>query len=158
MKKNPGLKNQFRDMIRLEGAWLYLLPFILYVLAGDAAGIIPGIPPDQRIYLGYIFRTAVVGLVLFKIRTRYPELSKIHRTIDPSALALGLVIFIVWVGLEGRYPAPFSPEVHYDPTIFSGPLMWLLILIRLVGSVMVAPVIEELFMRSFLIRYAVNPE
>lgn len=158
MTKNSGLKNQIRGVVRLEGAWLYVVPFVLYVLAGDVAGIIPGIPRDYQIYIGYTFRTALVGGVLLKSWTRYPELSKRYRTIDPSSLALGAAIFIIWVGLEGRYPTPFSPGAHYDPTPFSSPFRWLLILIRLIGSVLVAPLIEELFMRSFFIRYAVNPE
>ncbi len=62
----------------------------------------------------------------------------------------------MWVGLEGLYPVFPSTGAHYDPTTFDTAVFGFLILTRFAGSVLVAPLIEELFCRSFLMRYAVD--
>ncbi len=49
-----------------------------------------------------------------------------------------------------------STGVHYDPTIFDTTAFGFLILARFAGSVLVAPLIEELFCRSFLMRYVID--
>jgi len=68
-----------------------------------------------------------------------------------------VVICLLWVGLEGLYPVFSSTDVHYNPAIFDTPVFGFLVLVRFAGSVLVAPLIEELFCRSFLMRYAVDP-
>ena len=51
-----------------------------------------------------------------------------------------------------------SADIHYDPAIFDTAAFGFLVLAGFAGSVLVAPLIEELFYRSFLMRYAVDPE
>jgi len=143
---------------RLEGAWRYVLPFAFYVLAGSITRILFVGLDEYHVYIAYAMRTAVVGYILFKSINRFSELSKKYRKLDCTALLTGVTIFIMWVGLEGHYPTFFSPDSYYDPTIFSASMAAFLILIRLLGSVLVAPLIEELFIRSFLIRYIIDPK
>jgi CAAX protease family protein len=141
---------------RLEGAWRYVLPFAFYVSAGTITRILFIGLDEYHVYIAYAMRTAVVGYILFKSINRFSELSKKYRKLDCTALLTGVAIFILWVGLEGHYPTFFSPDSYYDPTIFSTSMAVFLILIRLLGSVFVAPLIEELFIRSFLIRYIID--
>lgn len=143
---------------RLEGAWIYVLPFVFYVLVGDLTRLLFVGLDEYHIYIGYTIRTAVVGYILFKSRTRYSELSRKYHKLDSTALFIGIIIFILWVGLEGHYPTLFSSDTYYDPTTFNTSIATVLILIRLVGSVLIAPLIEELFVRSFLMRYIINPK
>jgi CAAX prenyl protease-like protein len=145
-------------VLRMEGAWKYIVPFALYMFAGDLARFVfPGYE-QYHIYIGYTLRTFLIGFVLWNARSMFSELSKSHSIFDSTAVLFGITIFAIWVGLEGLYPQFFSAEAHYDPTIFGSALMIVLILVRFVGSVLVAPVIEELFMRSFLLRYIINPK
>ena len=150
------VNRRLRSIRRLEGAWRYVIPFVFYIFAGDITRLLFIGLDEYHIYIGYIIRTIVVGYILFKSLNLYPELSKRYRKIDSTTLFTGLTIFILWVGLQGQYPTFFSSDTYYDPTIFDTYIAIFLILIRLIGSVLVAPLIEELFIRSFFIRYIIN--
>jgi CAAX prenyl protease-like protein len=149
---------QIKAVMNLEGAWRYIIPFGFYIFIGDLTRILFRGLDDYHIYLGYILRTVIVGFILFKFRKKYIELSNIGGVFDGMAILLGTIIFALWIGLEGRFPTIYSSNIHYDPTNFTREVMMLLILIRLLGSVLVAPIIEELFIRSFLMRYIIDPD
>ena len=154
-----GVHRRLRRIWRKERAWRYVIPFALYVFAGDIARLLfIGLDDldEYHIYTGYVIRTIAVGYILFRSIGQYPELSKKYRKIDSTTLLTGLAIFIMWVGLQGRYPTFFSSDTYYDPTIFDPYIAVFLILTRLIGSVLVAPLVEELFIRSFFIRYIIN--
>jgi uncharacterized protein len=74
--------------------------------------------------------------------------------------ALGLVVTVLWVGLDGRYPAlPLQgSRVGFDPHQLAGPAQLGFLAIRFFGLVVVVPLVEELFWRSFLIRWIVAPD
>ncbi|MFV2040727.1 MAG: CAAX prenyl protease-related protein [Candidatus Hydrothermarchaeales archaeon] len=147
-----------KQMFAMEGYWRYLVPFAVYLFAGSIVSLfLPGLE-EYHLYISYTLRTVVVGLLLWKVRHRFTELADKKLLIDPTALVLGTTIFLVWIGLEGRYPLFTSSDVHFNPTDFEGTLTLLLILMRFIGSVLVAPVIEELVMRSFFIRYIISPK
>ena len=65
------------------------------------------------------------------------------------------MIIIIWISLEFLNKGNTSA---YNPAIYTGYLFYLLILIKIIGMVIVAAMIEELFMRSFLIRALINPK
>jgi CAAX prenyl protease-like protein len=115
--------------------------------------ILPGFE-EYHIYITYCLRTIAVGYILIRYRSLYTELARWQ--IDGTSVLIGVVIFLLWVGLEGLYPLFSSADVNYDPTIFDTTAFGLLILMRFAGSVLVAPLIEELFCRSFLMRYAID--
>jgi CAAX prenyl protease-like protein len=86
-------------------------------------------------------------------RGAYPELSG-YRVDARSALdlAAGLAIAALWVGPYVAFPAlergaPFDPELLGDSRALT-------LGVRLVGFALLTPFIEELFVRSFLIRFA----
>ena len=50
--------------------------------------------------------------------------------------------------------AAFNPySFNWHPAV-----VWALIAVRLIGAVIVVPVMEELFWRSFLLRYIINSD
>ncbi len=51
-----------------------------------------------------------------------------------------------------------SASSHYDPSVLGIGMLIVLLSIRLVGSVLVAAFIEELFIRSFLLRVLIDPD
>src|SRR5947209_7974069 len=69
--------------------------------------------------------------------------------------------YVALGGLDGRYPPrPFlsSQRVAFDPTrLAPGPRFGFLV-VRMLGLVVLVPVIEELFWRSFLIRWLIDPD
>jgi uncharacterized protein len=89
-----------------------------------------------------------------------------------EALACGVAVFGLWVGLDGLYPklddlmvrvglskAKAAPVWNPHLTFGAGAGMaWFFILVRLAGSSLVVPPLEEVFFRSFLYRYIDNPD
>ncbi len=154
IKRNHTRCDLLEKLWHLDGAWRYAFPFAIYLVMADLTRVIlPGFG-GYHIYIAYCMRTVAVGYILIKYRSLYTELARWR--LGGISVPIGVVIFLLWVGLEGRYPVFSSADVHYDPTIFDTAAFGFLVLMRFAGSVLVAPVIEELFCRSFLMRYAVD--
>jgi CAAX prenyl protease-like protein len=105
-------------------------------------------------------RVAAPGalLALFAWRGSFPELRG-YRVRSPGALAdglFGLAIAVLWVGpylALDALPRP-APGEGFDPSApFGESGRSLALAVRLVGFAGVTPFVEELFVRSFLIRY-----
>ncbi|MEA1893838.1 MAG: CAAX prenyl protease-related protein [Euryarchaeota archaeon] len=157
IQRNHACHNLLEKLWYLDGAWKYIFPFAIYLVMGDLTrAILPGAFEEYHIYVTYCLRTIAVGYTLIRYRSLYTELGKWR--LDGTSVLIGVIICLLWVGLEGLYPVFPSTDVHYDPTIFDTPVLGFLVLVRFAGSVLVAPLIEELFCRSFLLRYVIDPE
>jgi len=153
--RNHARYDLLEKLWHLDGAWKYVFPFAIYLMMGDLTHVILlGAFEEYHIYITYCLRTIAVGYILIRYRSLYTELARMR--LDATSILIGVIIFILWVGLEGRYPLFSSADVHYDPTIFDTPVFGFLVLMRFAGSVLVASVIEELFCRSFLMRYLID--
>ena len=129
--------------------------FNILVASELVRGLLAGCD-TYAIHVAYALRTLLVGGILVRYRSLYYELSE--RTLDGLALLVGAGIFVLWVVLEGHYPLFSGATSHFDPTIFGTGICLLLLSVRFVGSVFVAAFIEELFTRSFMMRYAIDPD
>jgi CAAX prenyl protease-like protein len=67
------------------------------------------------------------------------------------SLAVGVLVFVLWINLDAAWMTVGSSP-GYDPRT-NGELDWLLIVIRIAGAALVVPVMEELFWRSFVMRW-----
>ncbi len=146
----------FNTIWNLGGTWKYVFPFVIYLVIGE---LVPGLLvgyEQYHLYVAYGLRTMIVGGILLRYRSLYSEFEV--RKLDVPALFVGILIFSLWVGLEGHYPMFATASSHYDPTIFGYGIQIVLLSLRLIGSVLVAAFIEELFNRSFLLRYIIDPE
>lgn len=149
-----GKHSFLRELYYFGGAWKYVFPFGLYLIIGDLVRI--GFPwwEEYHVYLGYVARVVLTGVLLLRYRMLYVELRGWRFSV--SSVVVGVVVFVAWVGLDGRYPVFAGADAYYDLSRFDGMLFAGLLLVRLVGGVFVAAVIEELFTRSFLLRYLVD--
>jgi CAAX prenyl protease-like protein len=76
----------------------------------------------------------------------YPSVeSALKGLLSPILRPLG---FAAWCSAPPTPVVPWNPHAH-----FSAPLAWGFALVRLVGSTIVVPPLEEVFYRSFLYRY-----
>ena len=154
VRRNHARYDFLEKLWHLGGAWKYVFPFAIYLVMGDLTRVIlPGFD-EYHIYIAYCLRTIAVGYILIRYRSLYTELARWR--LDGTSVLTGVVICLLWVGLEGFYPMFSSADVHYDPAIFDTAAFGFLILVRFAGSVLVAPLIEELFCRSFLMRYVID--
>lgn len=108
----------------------------------------------------YPVKVGIVGLSLLLLARHYDEIRLAdlrHWRHSLLSLLTGLVIFAFWIQLDQGFatlgdPAGFNPlQVPQDAG------RNLLILARLAGAVLVVPLMEELFWRSFLPRYLIDP-
>jgi uncharacterized protein len=115
---------------------------------------------DAQLDLLYPVKIAAVLATLIHYRREYDEL-RWRELARPAtlllSLAVGIIVFGLWINLDIALGS-LTPR-GFDPTRFADPgLRWALSGARLFGAVLVVPVMEELFWRSFLIRYIVDSD
>jgi uncharacterized protein len=101
----------------------------------------------------------VVGSLLIFWRRDYGELSgQSWPTWRECLLAVlvGLAVFMLWINLDAPWMSWGLPTVGFKPINAQGELMWALLITRWVGAALLVPVMEELFWRSFLMRWLQN--
>lgn len=113
----------------------YVLPFVVYAFTIPLATT-----PSLM-----LMRVAGISLLLLYFHPFY----RIKFKVDTLSLGIGFLIAALWVGLEGLYPQLGSSSSFIPPTL--GDLMG-----RLILFIILAPVIEEFFVRNFLARYLIN--
>ena len=144
-----------RLKLLLEKPWLpYVLPFALFLLLTGPVRFFPALSPFL-----YITKTIIVGALLCFWRHEYaadisPGLSFREWL---TAFFCGLLVLVIWIVPEGHL-FEFGQNSGFDPYALGGSKAAAsgLIAVRLIGAAVVVPVMEELFWRSFLIRYLIN--
>lgn len=125
----------------------------------DNKGIID-FPPNLHLYL-YPARIVVVALLMAFFWKQFDEircrdLLNVRNTI--LSITVGIVVFVLWINMPWTLVTSGSP-VGYNPTAVSENFThFSLIGFRLLGATVVVPIMEELFWRSFVMRYIINPE
>jgi len=134
----------------------YILPFVLFLLLTEPARFFPGLTPFL-----YTAKTILVGLLLWLWRRKYG--ADISPGLTPgdwvAAMFCGALVLAIWISADGYLPQ-FGKDSGFDPYMLAGTRTgaWGLIAVRLAGAAVVVPVMEELFWRSFLMRYLINPD
>jgi uncharacterized protein len=117
----------------------YLIPFIVYVFIAFVLSLF-----IKDINLVLVLRVVLmVGLLSY-----YAKYYTFRFAFSWFTLVAGVAIFLLWVGLDGLYPN--IGEIHYVP-----PNLFYFV-IRIIAAVIVAPIIEEYFVRFFLNRVIVS--
>ncbi|MCD2518870.1 CAAX prenyl protease-related protein [Massilia sp. G4R7] len=138
-----------------RAAWARILPFaayIFFIVLGDLlerAGF-------SRAELRWLYpvQVGVVAVLLAAFWRGYHEL---HVPLPKpaqllTAIAVGAVVLVLWINLDAAWMTVGSAP-GYDPRTDGG-LNWPLVVIRILGAAVVVPVMEELFWRSFVMRWA----
>jgi CAAX prenyl protease-like protein len=136
----------------------YVAPLFVFLVLTSLESYLP----DGRWYPGtYAAKVLLVGLVMLHYRSAWSDL----RPVPPFptltlATIVGLLVFVLWIRLEGWYPmiGILGKRTGFDPTILAPEWRWPFIGVRFFGLVVLVPLIEELFWRSFLIRWLINPD
>jgi CAAX prenyl protease-like protein len=107
----------------------------------------------------YPMRALLAGVVLLRFKSRYDELrlsdlAALRRT--AVSIITGVVVFLLWITMDWPF-ATFGTPRGFNPTLSDNRLVTaLLIVSRLAGTAIIVPVMEELFWRSFLLRYIIH--
>jgi CAAX prenyl protease-like protein len=129
-------------------------PFAVFVLLTFLQGPLGPASP----YWAYLLKTLVGAWMIWAVRPFVQEMRWAWRW---EALVVGIGIFVVWVGLDGLYPRlaqlprGWNPNEHFGP---GSATAWFYISVRILGSSIIVPPLEEVFYRSYLYRYFVKTD
>ena len=70
---------------------------------------------------------------------------------------MGLAVFALWVQLDAPWMTIGAPSAGFTPLTAAGTIDWPLVAVRWIGAALLVPVMEELFWRSFLMRWIERP-
>lgn len=152
-----------------KAVWVHVIPYLAWLLMMSLLGD----PSGMR----YLYQT-VGGLIFLLICRPWrwyapPQLKNI-----PLALAVGLLVFVFWVGPESEFFRSVFPKIselydryfvelirfgdlrqplevganglhHYDPRTTGWPLFW----VHMFGTTVIIGAIEEFMFRGFLYRW-----
>lgn len=146
--------------------WLpYVLPMAVFLAMTSLEAYLPKVEQgtDPKLYaLAYGIKVIVVTLAMIACRTAWSDLLP-----RPSALSLaisvlaGLTVAALWVKIPSP-PIPFltgdAARVGFDPGTLAPPLRYVFLAFRFFGLVIMVPIFEELFWRSFLMRWVIDQD
>ena len=139
-----------------------VVPFAAFMLLLGLRGALPpdgswGIDPRWV----YAVTVLVVGGLLAWWWRDYGELStQLRPTLREAGLAIsvGVLVFGLWIKLDAPWMRLGEATAPFLPLDVQGELMWPLIGVRWIGAALLVPVMEELFWRSFLMRWIENAQ
>ena len=118
-------------------------------------------------YWLYVAKTVVGAAMLIWM---WPAVEEMRWKWSLAGVVTGVIVFFIWIGIDdcfrllGINPGfaeikiggkPWNPPAQFGS---GSSLAVFLIAVRIVGSSLVVPPLEEVFFRSFLYRYLVRPE
>lgn len=114
------------------------------------------LPETLRVWL-YLPKIVVTGALLLLFRAHYIELA--YRELARLShlllsLSVGVIVFVLWINMDWALSSQMAPH-GFDPNVLRSN-RWIMIVLRCVGAVIIVPIMEELFWRSFLLRYLIN--
>lgn len=149
----PAAQNDTQPFVRDDVA--YVLPMALFLGFTWVGGTWPQLYP-----ITYVAKVVIVAAALIVLWRHYTPISRRYWWLGAIVGVIGIV---QWVGmqrwLQERFEL-FAPSGEpFDPTAaFESPAMlYGFLTMRLIGAVIVVPVMEELFWRDYLWRQVLAP-
>ncbi|HEY3392223.1 MAG TPA: CAAX prenyl protease-related protein [Lacipirellulaceae bacterium] len=184
--ESPNPQSTIRNPQSLftDHPWLtFLLPFLVYMAAGMFEPAPPhetGIEVDNWFGMSFshypVVYTIKIALTMAAMLFVLPGYRQFPFRVSPLAIAVGVVGIVLWIalsqlGLEDRFVAWIGPKTKlvgllglgerpaYNPLgqLAATPVWaYAFLLIRFVGLAVVVPIIEEFFLRGFLMRVVMS--
>lgn len=163
------MKSLWLQWIGPSPLWARVVPFAVFLVLTSLQGTLG----EASRYWIYAAKTVLGAWMLWVV---WDWVAECRWAMSWEALAVGVGVFALWVGLDGHYPllgdllatvgigkgstpdvpaSPWNPQAQFGS---GSTLAWAFVALRIVGSTVVVPPLEETFYRSFLYRYVVNPQ
>jgi uncharacterized protein len=131
-----------------------ILPFAVFA----ALTLFQGSFGEAAQYWVYTLKTILAAWLLWLVR---PYIAEMRWKLSWEAVAVGVGVFLAWVGLDGLYPMFAARAGSFNPLKTYGEgsgLAIFFIAVRTIGSSLVVPPLEEVFYRSFIYRYLISAD
>jgi len=142
----------------------YLAPMFVYVGLSGLENYLPrvdGRPSPSWYALAYTAKLAIVMAIAWWYRSTWRDFrpAPTYRAFGLAVVA-GLLVWAIWIGLDGLYPMFrfMGSRVGFDADSLAPVTRWAFIVVRMLGLALVVPLIEELFWRSFLMRWLIDQD
>ncbi|WP_432823023.1 CAAX prenyl protease-related protein [Trichloromonas sp.] len=116
---------------------------------------------DRDLLFLYPIKAGLVGLVLILLAKSYDEIRlRDFARVGHTAISIisGLGIFLLWINMDWGFATLGDPQGFNPDAIADDGMRTFMVATRLAGAVLVVPVMEELFWRSFLLRYVIDSD
>lgn len=139
-----------------------VFPFVLFMILLAVRGQWPSQPLmglDARWVYGVSVLLVTASLLFFWRdygELRAAALPKVSELL--LAVVVGVVVFELWIHLDEPWMMLGDATASFRPVDGQGRIEWDLVAVRWVGAALMVPVMEELFWRSFLMRWIDNPD
>ncbi len=134
----------------------YVAPSVTFGVFTTLEGYVPaGLYPAM-----YIAKVCAVTCTLVAFRSTLRDIQVSARAILPAVL-VGLFVLAEWILIDQHVPYPhLGTRVGFNPfsEIADPTLRTAFLAARLYGLILMVPVMEELFLRSFFLRYLIRPD
>jgi CAAX prenyl protease-like protein len=137
-----------------------ILPFAVYIAVLAAGPILRNTLPAG--WDGRWLYALQIGVVIFALAW----FARAYEELRPPALGwrdaleaviVGVAVFALWINVDFSWAMLGEPDTGFDPRANGGGIDWALVAIRIFGAAAVVPIMEELFWRSFIMRWIDNP-
>jgi len=135
----------------------YVLPFAVFLILLEFQKYIP-----LAAFVEYPLRLLILSTVLLVFSRHVIDLHSSHRI---ESVILGVLVFVIWIGPDILFPAyrqhwifqnalvvvsslPVPENVLMSPVVMAS---------RILRSILLVPIIEELFWRAWLMRWLISP-
>ena len=142
----------------LPRGFYYVLPMGLFVAFTTVEGLVP-----RSVYpFVYLLKLLLVTVALAFCAPRWINEFRPAWTTLGLGILVGMLGFALWITLDLWTPhvAFLGTRTAFNPYEDISEPVWraTFIVIRLLGIALIVPVMEEVFWRSFVVRYITNPE
>lgn len=145
-------------MIPYEIMRARILPFAVYMAFIAIQSVL--FPDETPLWL-YLIQISFVSALLIFYRQDYLELkNKCVANFGEGLLAVGvgILVYFAWVRMDFPWALQGELGEGYKPFQVGGGLGIFYAAIRLFGASIVVPLMEEIFWRSFILRYIISPD
>ena len=132
----------------------YVAPMFAFLALTSLEGYVPGGPVGYPV--AYAIKVAIVAAVAWFYRSAWSDLRPVpSRASLPSRSSQASSSSRSGSDWRGSIPALgfLGKRTAFDPAILEPGWKWAFVTVRFFGLVLLVPLIEELFWRSFLIRW-----
>ncbi|MBI2800256.1 MAG: CAAX prenyl protease-related protein [Gammaproteobacteria bacterium] len=134
----------------------YLVPMAIFV----GATALEGLFPSPWYPIAYTLKIALATLATVYCARRWRHEITLDIRMLGYGLVAGLLSFMIWVGVDPYTPhfSVLGTRAGFNPFDEIASPAWraAFIVVRLGGLALLVPIIEEVFWRSFLLRYVTN--
>jgi CAAX prenyl protease-like protein len=138
-----------------HGWWPYLVPYLAFLAAVELSSRMSGAGAAVMLFVKPAL--PLLAISYFWAKGAYPELRRGGLSISGASqdILVGIALAVLWmipfVGIAAIRPDNSSP---FDPNQWGTEWAFGVLAVRMFGYAIVTPLFEEIFIRSFVMRYS----